>query len=408
MATVSAPSAMLSFSEQLMADALYLRGFIAARGLYSRELLDAKALVDAINLAEQELAQGGALTAATENTLLSALSDVLRRLKCSTIDDLKRAETPRFKLALNAGRVVVFATMFLCISLALPLTLAFNQLTGLSKEIDAALTKDKLDTYFKNRVRLETLAAQASSPAEGSQGDVVAEQAALWFELTMQDNAWGSLAEPPAMLRFLFGPVEELYLQPPAEEAGAQAVPEASLAPPPPGAGNVEEAVDATQTPVTASPAPLLPASGEAAPGNDRTQAWNDVAFALPEIATHVGETWRSIGAVKRTSETWSFLLNNGILPLLYGMLGAAVFLSRRYMSMTSELWASNPLTDALMRIGLGGMAGLIVGWFQTPDGVRELTTTPFALAFIAGFSIDIVFSLLERVVAAFDFRKPA
>ena len=50
-------------------------------------------------------------------------------------------------------------------------------------------------------------------------------------------------------------------------------------------------------------------------------------------------------------------------------------------------------------------MAGLIVGWFQTPD-VSKLTTTPFALAFVAGFSIDIVFSLLERIVAAFDFRK--
>jgi hypothetical protein len=110
---------------------------------------------------------------------------------------------------------------------------------------------------------------------------------------------------------------------------------------------------------------------------------------------------------IRRNSEALAFLLNQGVSPLLYGMLGAAVFLSRRYMSTSSELWASNPLADALMRIGLGGMAGLIVGWFQTPD-VSKLTTTPFALAFVAGFSIDIVFSLLERIVAAFDFRKAA
>jgi hypothetical protein len=52
-------------------------------------------------------------------------------------------------------------------------------------------------------------------------------------------------------------------------------------------------------------------------------------------------------------------------------------------------------------------MAGLIAGWLHIPD-VRNLTTPPFALAFVAGFSIDIVFSLLERMVAAFDFRKAA
>ena len=66
------------------------------------------------------------------------------------------------------------------------------------------------------------------------------------------------------------------------------------------------------------------------------------------------------------------------------------------------------PLGEVLMRIGLGAIAGIAMGWFHIPQAAEQITTTPMALAFLGGFSIDVVFSLFERVIAAFDFRREA
>jgi hypothetical protein len=46
--------------------------------------------------------------------------------------------------------------------------------------------------------------------------------------------------------------------------------------------------------------------------------------------------------SIKRQTEACTYLLNNGVLPLLYGMIGAAVFLSRQYIWLGTELWALN------------------------------------------------------------------
>jgi hypothetical protein len=63
----------------------------------------------------------------------------------------------------------------------------------------------------------------------------------------------------------------------------------------------------------------------------------------------------------------------------------------------------------AFLRLGLGGIAGLAIGWFWVPTSakaiaeVSSLTTAPFALAFLAGFSIELLFSLLDRIIAAIN-----
>lgn len=362
----TAPSAVEQadrrFGEQLMADALYLRAFIAGRGLYSKEVLDAnKALMTSIEKAE---ASSGALTADTENALLEAMGNVLRHLKCNTIEDLRRADSPRFRLALLAGRIVVFTAMFGCIILALPLTLAFNQVTALTSEINAALSKEALSKYLAAQSdfgRAYTEYQQLTEPANPAPPEEVKTRIAgieeklnvLSAEIDLQRFGWPDAHSLSPILQPLLRLME-----------------------------------------------------------TTRNTATEDAERDNQELIKksfneEVAELNTRLTPIRRNSEALAFLLNQGVLPLLYGMLGAAVFLSRRYMATSSELWASNPLADALMRIGLGGMAGLIVGWFQTPD-VSKLTTTPFALAFVAGFSIDIVFSLLERIVAAFDFRKAA
>ncbi len=89
------------------------------------------------------------------------------------------------------------------------------------------------------------------------------------------------------------------------------------------------------------------------------------------------------------------------ILPCLYGMLGAVLFHMRRLLDPTL------PTPSGLhfsFRIVLGGFAGIIVVWFWTPSSQKLAepafaTLTSFGLAFLVGFSTDVFFQALDRLV---------
>jgi hypothetical protein len=111
----------------------------------------------------------------------------------------------------------------------------------------------------------------------------------------------------------------------------------------------------------------------------------------------------------RRQAESAAALLGGAMLPVLYGLLGASVYLMRRFLGEESETVRPNIGMTAFLRLGLGGIAGLAIGWFWVPTSakaiaeVSSLTTAPFALAFLAGFSIELLFSLLDRIIAAIN-----
>jgi hypothetical protein len=85
-------------------------------------------------------------------------------------------------------------------------------------------------------------------------------------------------------------------------------------------------------------------------------------------------------------------------LPFLYGLLGSAVFMMRNVASIRTPAMAWFPL---VMRLSLGGVAGIVMGWFSTTASNIQTTTTlsvPFALAFLTGYGIDVLFTLLDRI----------
>jgi hypothetical protein len=94
--------------------------------------------------------------------------------------------------------------------------------------------------------------------------------------------------------------------------------------------------------------------------------------------------------------------LGSWVLPWLYGMLGAVIFHMRRLLdpSVPNPTWLRFGY-----RIVLGGFAGIIVVWFLTP-GSQKLaqpafaTLTSFGLAFLVGFSTDVFFQALDRLVS--------
>ena len=101
-------------------------------------------------------------------------------------------------------------------------------------------------------------------------------------------------------------------------------------------------------------------------------------------------------------------LLTTWLLPGLYGLLGACVFLMRRMLQCDGstrrvDVRALGVLA-ILLRLALGGLAGIIVGWFALPTGSTSISSAlaisslPFGVAFLAGFSIEGLFSLLDRL----------
>jgi hypothetical protein len=103
------------------------------------------------------------------------------------------------------------------------------------------------------------------------------------------------------------------------------------------------------------------------------------------------------------------FLLVSWMLPGLYGLLGACVFLMRRLLFVND--WRNGQgdarivdLLSLVLRIALGGLAGIIIGWFWVPTALTTnssaiaVSSVSFGVAFLAGFSIDSVFTLLDKM----------
>jgi hypothetical protein len=166
-----------------------------------------------------------------------------------------------------------------------------------------------------------------------------------------------------------------------------------------------------------ASPAASGPAA--ATPCTDQDDVcWNKqfmVAYGLGIAAADVSAAYFN----RRQAEAAASLLGGSMLPVLYGLLGASVYLLRRYLGETTGELERDLAMRAYLRLGLGGIAGLAIGWFWAPtvgktgvEGVVNLSTAPFALAFLAGFSIELLFSILDRIIAAINpntaARSPA
>jgi hypothetical protein len=97
-------------------------------------------------------------------------------------------------------------------------------------------------------------------------------------------------------------------------------------------------------------------------------------------------------------------LLQQFILPLLYGWIGALAYILKSEQENTDRkentLWG--------LRMLLGMMAGLAIGWFFKPPHTEVNgfgLVSPFALAFLAGYSVDLLSKAMDRVVRSLEAR---
>jgi hypothetical protein len=141
-----------------------------------------------------------------------------------------------------------------------------------------------------------------------------------------------------------------------------------------------------------------------------RPTAESDLKTAVEDIFTPTSSQIET-AAVRTIAGQVVDVLQKWVLPLLYGALGAMVFVVRTLsVQARDRLFRKEALVSLLLRVFLGMISGLAIGWFwnQNPAGATAAgaltasTLSPFALAFVAGYGVELFFALLDKIVSTF------
>lgn len=93
----------------------------------------------------------------------------------------------------------------------------------------------------------------------------------------------------------------------------------------------------------------------------------------------------------------------NRLLPILYGALGATAFLLRTLIPHIRQRTFSRQLADSIsVRICLGMLCGAAIQWFFKDENqlqIFERSISSSALAFLAGYSVDLLFSVMDGLI---------
>jgi len=100
------------------------------------------------------------------------------------------------------------------------------------------------------------------------------------------------------------------------------------------------------------------------------------------------------------------------VLPLLLGLLGAIVFVLREISrEIRAKIFLPNHTESYRIRLYLGMIAGLTFAWLFSwiiPAGSESGlgAASPLAIAFIVGYSVEILFSALDRIIGSMTKKK--
>jgi hypothetical protein len=88
------------------------------------------------------------------------------------------------------------------------------------------------------------------------------------------------------------------------------------------------------------------------------------------------------------------------VLPVLYALLGTCVYLVRTFEQETGNRTFTPSHAD-YHRFLIAGVAGAVVGFFSNFALSVGSSISPLAIAFLAGYAVDVFFSFLERLMQA-------
>lgn len=131
------------------------------------------------------------------------------------------------------------------------------------------------------------------------------------------------------------------------------------------------------------------------------------VAIGVRDAVARSPSTWTEDGSrlleEVRDARTALYMITSYLLPMLYGALGALVW-ALRSMIVELEVGAIGFLATLRMRTRL--ILGMVFGFSAStlmPDGYFSIPREgALAFCFLAGYGVDVAFSLLDHLIASF------
>jgi hypothetical protein len=159
----------------------------------------------------------------------------------------------------------------------------------------------------------------------------------------------------------------------------------------------------------------------------DRWVSWMPVGFTASASTTigrlfmtkeEIAEEDKQVEAEKSTRNQISLdsakitlkAMSAYILPFLYGWLGAVAYVMRSLSNEIADLTYSKASDVRFrLRVVLGMLSGITVGLILSPEALPSSLSaiTPLALAFLAGYSVELLFSAMDRLISAFSSETP-
>lgn len=89
------------------------------------------------------------------------------------------------------------------------------------------------------------------------------------------------------------------------------------------------------------------------------------------------------------------------LLPLLYGLLGAFIYVLRSlWKDIRTLTYTADSEVRYRLRLTLGSLGGMVVGWFFKPEEAGALASlSPMAMAFLMGYNVDVLFSIMDKII---------
>jgi hypothetical protein len=144
---------------------------------------------------------------------------------------------------------------------------------------------------------------------------------------------------------------------------------------------------------------PELPSHLEEA-ADDRVTKYQDVRYFAQSLQEDVAVFYGAVATC--------------LLPVLYALLGTCAYLLRTFeKEMASRTYVPSSANSA--RFLIAAIGGGVVGLFNNLTAVQGASVPPLAIAFLAGYAVDVFFSFLESLIATFsktrepeDARQPS
>jgi hypothetical protein len=112
------------------------------------------------------------------------------------------------------------------------------------------------------------------------------------------------------------------------------------------------------------------------------------------------------IYTVRKQIEILGIASNYYVLPILFGCMGAFIFALRDILRDQQHARSLIAVLGYYLRICLGGICGMVIGYINVPTAVQTLSASPLIFSLVAGFSVDAVISILERIATAIRYEE--